>query len=68
MRSLLDSVFADGLENLNLRYNPFGDEGALILANSDRLRRLKLLYLSGDDLQEAARQALEKRFGDVLLM
>ncbi|MBS0261841.1 MAG: TIGR02996 domain-containing protein [Planctomycetes bacterium] len=68
VRLLLDADFADSLEKLNLRYNPIGDEGAMLLVRSQRLRKLRSLYLIGDDFQETTRQALEQRFGDALLM
>ena len=68
VRSLVESPFADSLEELNLNRNPFGDAGALVLANSNRLRHLKFLFVTGDELSEESQQALQQRFGDVLLM
>ncbi|MCY2967409.1 MAG: TIGR02996 domain-containing protein [Planctomycetota bacterium] len=67
VRSLVESVFADRLEELNLNRNPFGDEGALILAKTPRLQRLKYLFLTEDDFSKDAWHALRQRFGDVLL-
>lgn len=67
VRSLVESPFADTLEELNLNRNPFSDAGALILANSKRLQCLKYLYLSIDDFSAKAQAALQQRFGDVLL-
>ncbi|MBS0262257.1 MAG: TIGR02996 domain-containing protein, partial [Planctomycetes bacterium] len=66
-RILIESDFADSLEELNLNRNPIGDEGALILANCGRLQRLKYLFLTEDDFSKNAWDALQQRFGDVLL-
>jgi uncharacterized protein (TIGR02996 family) len=65
---LADGRFPD-LADLRLSSNAIGDNGALALANSPHLTKLRHIDLYGNPINDrAARSALRKRFGTALQM
>jgi uncharacterized protein (TIGR02996 family) len=66
-RSLANTPTLANLTRLELWSNSITADGAHALAGSPHLGRLTLLDLKRNDLDEPARQALRKRFGDAVV-
>ncbi len=62
MQALAGSPILADVQILGLYGNPIGDEGALALARSPYLGRLRSLNLINTHVGEAARQTLRERF------